>query len=198
MKNFFFILLFSFFSIQLFAQPKEGQWVLGTDIGVFNNSISSYFESTTNLGITYVDGERIFSINLSPRIGKMLTKNWQLIGELNLSNISNKELSINGIGLGIGTKYFMKQNKFSPYLSFATGVGAQFFKSDFAMSQNNKLFSLRGGVGCMYFITESAAVDAVLQYRYLTSNSNDGFVDYQKITNFGFNFGFSIFFGGKK
>lgn len=197
MKNFFFILLFSFFSIQLFAQPKEGQWVIGTMFNSFNNSINSLFESSTNFGYTQIDNDtKLFAINLAPNISKMITDKWMLSGDLSISNLSGKDTKYTGVGLGGSTRYYLKLKKFSPYLTFGTGY--QIHSIKFFDSRNSKSFVIKAGIGGSYFINENASIDAVLHYVRVNNNSSFIRDNSNNVSNIGFNFGFSIFFGGKK
>jgi len=200
MKKLLIISSFLLFSITLFAQPKEGKYAIGTLFGSFNSSINSFFDASTNIGYTIVkqnniEDEKLFSINLAPHISMMVSKNWMLTGELSINNLSGNDINYSGIGLGGSTRYyFTTKRKFVPFLTL--GAAFQYHKYREFYSDNSKSYIIKSGVGCSYFLAENVSLDALFQYsRRFYKFTNEADVNY--VSNIGFNFGFTVFFGGK-
>jgi outer membrane protein len=158
-----------------FAQPEKGSIMLGGTAGFNAYSYGDYSSSY---------------VYLIPQVGYFFTDRLAVGALLNLEFFGGDNDG-SWIGIGPYARYYF--NGSGPARFFGQ-AGIEFYNIDFG--GNSDSFTNLGfnvGAGVDYFLNESVALEAMLNF-----NSNKDSDDDESSTNFGLNIGVAAFIGGGK
>ncbi len=199
-KKLFIFCLSILISSFIIAQPQKGKWVVGNTFGTIGdyNSIPGH---SNFFGFGYVkekgNDKGLLSLNISPSVGKMLTKSLYLGGELFLSYLNSEGYYKRTIyGVGANFRYYMSSKKITPYVTVGIGYGKTNSVDNFLVPSTNykgKINSFKLGLGTAFFVSPNISIDGQLLYKYMDINDSNIF---RKEINdgIGFTIGFSLFF----
>lgn len=195
LKRILWILLILINSFTLFGQSNSYNWCFGNmlgSFGLFNNDVS-----ITSFNYNSIKGHKYFDISLNPNFRFKATKSLYIGYELLFlyhKNFNNHEYNNGKFGLSSNIRYYLNQKKLSYFLT--TGFGIIYNTLNFQNSESfNNAFIIKSGLGASYFVTKNISIDSELFHKYQSAAIG---IVYIHENNIGFNFGFSIFFGGKK
>ena len=168
-----FLLSCLLFSQSAFAQPSQGSIMIGGSAG-FNSR--SY------------DGDTYTYIYLLPEVGYFVTDQIAVGALLNLEFFGG-DGDGSWIGIGPFGRYYF--NNSGPARFFGQ-AGIEFYNIDFGGNSDSFTnFGFNIGAGVDYFLNESVALEALLNF-----NSNKDQDDDESEKNIGLNIGVSVFIGG--
>lgn len=196
-KNLFLLVLFILgMAVSSHAQLREGNFVLGTDLG-------SGLAAPTNSGLLGFnfglnDGAG-YDLGISPKAGFMLTDNFLLGGIVNLgfsnSAESNGESTKTTVyGVQAFTRMYIRPEE--ARLDELVSTGRFFLETNAGIAGVNVTdgpttngFAFGFGPGYSYFLNSNVAIEAGVKYNGLVGGGN---TDYQN--SLGLNLGILIFF----
>lgn len=213
MKKLALIILAALFSFGMaMAQAPEGSIYLGSSTALWGgyNSLAE-ITPANNAGISFtkskykyedetVDGPKMTSFNLSPRVGYAFTDG--LVVGLKLDVLSFKETDTNddefkvtGLGAGPFVKYFIaSEGNAKPFVEAEAAIGRLTNKYNDNDENKENTMHLGGGVGVAFFFNDNIAFDVLAGYTYSSTKDPDSESDSKSIASgFGVGVGFTLF-----
>lgn len=189
-KNVFLLLVLFASLLPAFAQTDEGSWLVGGSAG---------------LDYTVQSGSRAFNASLSPQGGYFVVDNFAVGVRLPLglqstfnettsslgSDIENRTLTYRA-GIGPFVRYYFGKSAIRPFVN--AGADYQYSRtrekvnfSDEPYISNENSYSLFGGAGMAYFISQFVGLETQLTYTYFRSDQLN------KYSRLGLNVGLQIY-----
>jgi outer membrane protein W len=186
------VLLLMFFPV--LAQTDKGSWLMGGSAG---------------LDYTVQTSGRTLNASLSPQTGYFLADNFALGLRLPLGLQSNytETLSADGIqtenrtltyraGIGPFVRYYFGKSAIRPFIN--AGTDYQFSRTRIAVNGSEQArirvedsYSISGGAGMAYFISQFVGLESQLGYTYFRSD------ELNKYSRLGLSVGLQIYIPGK-
>jgi outer membrane protein W len=191
------LLLLTVFLLMFFpvlAQTDKGSWLMGGSAG---------------LDYTVQTSGRTLNASLSPQTGYFLADNFALGLRLPLGLQSNytETLSADGIqtenrtltyraGIGPFVRYYFGKSAIRPFIN--AGTDYQFSRTRIAVNGSEQArirvedsYSISGGAGMAYFISQFVGLESQLGYTYFRSD------ELNKYSRLGLSVGLQIYIPGK-